>query len=408
MTLLAAVAAGAATAYCVYTWYASTSEDQPPRREEAEEPGINARSAPSDNVLDEGPSTSAAASQKPPSAPILIDPSGGPGAAAMDAGAHLQHHFDSIRQIADTTTLPSLLPDLSRALSTADSIEASLERLRLAKGGAVPLPQEEKQLLWQDLAGAALARLVAATWALPLLSLQVRVHLNVLGRHLYLETALQEPLGPSGVAQPMTRLSAPSQEAFLAFSEHFTKVGLVPLLAAARRAADAALAGISLGQEFNAEALGHLLSRALAIFSQDAVRDVPGGWTFYLLPTPMELRESLRLRRPDDRAMMPGAHAMLVDVDAVGAMVEEVGCILGSERFQKVALECARTVGGLEAIALAEKVKERPLPLARLVPTMVAEAKATLLPRGKCAAAVAELPDVGALCATVYSCGPPL
>ena len=416
MTFLAVGAAGAAAAYCAYTWYTATSEEPSSRnKEESSQRELGtSTTAPStqpsgtDASLDEGPSTSAAASQNPQNTPLLIDPIGAPGVVATDAGAHLQHHFDSIRQIADQTTLPSLLPDLSRALSAADNIESSLERLRLSKGGAAPLPQEQKQLLWKDLAAASLARFVAATWALPLLSLQVRVHLNVLGRHLYLETALQEPGGAMGPGQPMAHLSAPSQEAFLSFSEHLTKVGITPLLAAARRAADAALSGVSLDQEFDADALRKLLSLALAMFSKEAVDSVPDGWTFYLLPSPIELRESLRLRLPDDRAMLPGAHAVLVDVDAVGAMVEEVGCILGSVRFKDVALACAKIVGGIEATALTGKLKAGPLPLARLVPALVAESKAILLPKGTCATAVAGLPEVGALCATVYSCGPPL
>ena len=48
----------------------------------------------------------------------------------QDAEAHLQHHFDSIQDIADTTTLPSLLPALSRALAQAADVETPLERLR--------------------------------------------------------------------------------------------------------------------------------------------------------------------------------------------------------------------------------------------------------------------------------------
>jgi hypothetical protein len=48
----------------------------------------------------------------------------------QDAEAHLQHHFESIQDIADTTTLPSLLPALSRALLASADVEAPLERLR--------------------------------------------------------------------------------------------------------------------------------------------------------------------------------------------------------------------------------------------------------------------------------------
>jgi len=47
------------------------------------------------------------------------------------------------------------------------------------------------------------------------------------------------------------------------------------------------------------------------------------------------------------------------------------------------------------------------MPLARVVPLLAAQAKRVLAPQGECARAVATMPEVEALCATVYSCGPP-
>jgi peroxin-3 len=389
--------------------------------------------------------------------PVLLDPTGNANSSALDASAHLQHHYDSIQQIADATTLPSLLLPLSRALAAADGIDASLERLRSAKGGTISLSSEEKQRLWQDLSGAALGRLIASIWSLSLLSLQVRVQLNVLGRHLYLEAALHDATSSgsggggvggggfggafrdgglsrlSGGARPPPKLSAPSQESFLSFAEYLTNVGHVKLLALTRKAADAALVGVSLDQKINSEELGVILSRSLALFTQDILggRSMShsgidsaststtasvvysdfrvGGWIEFLLPPPQELREMLRVKKPDDRAMLPGAHDLLVDVDAVHAMVEEVGCILSSERFQHVGVGVARYVSKRAASGLGERIGQGiALPLARLVPLIVAEAKSMLAARGEAAVAIATMPEVAALCATVYSCGPPL
>ena len=471
VALLAAGAAGSAAAYCAYTWYTAAAAAAAARDDESAENQENMASGsgetptillpfPSSNYNDdafddEGPSTSASAAQRHPP-PVLIDPTGGAAAAQMDAGAHLQHHFDSIQQIADVTTLPSLLPALGRALAAADDVDACLERLRLAKGGQIGLSPEDKRKIWEELAAASLARLVASMWALPLISLQVRVQINVLGRHLYLETALQDTAAaaaaaaavagnglsslsqhfrgggggggigtPGAAARPLSHLSAASQESFLSFSEHLTKSGHVALLAAARRAADAALTGVSLNQEINSEAMGHLISRALEHFAQETTTSSTttgissssatfgGEWISFLLPSPSELREALRLHHPDDRALLPGTHSLLVDADAVGAMMNEVGCIIESERFRDVALKCAKVVCRVAVTGLSSKVEREgrggaALPLARLVPPMVSEAKGVLLPRGECAAAVASLEEVGALCATVYSCGPPL
>ena len=453
--LLAAGAAGAAAAYCAYTWYTSTAEqlvDEEQRNAEARNEIRQNTESPRSPLPPPAPSEveehqehpQQPTSTLPP--PILIDPSSNASTSAMDAEAHLQHHFDSIQHIAVATTLPSLLPLLSRTLFSADGIDDALERLRKARTGVITISPDEKKAIWEALASAALGRLVAATWALPLLTLQTLVQLNILGRHLYLETALgqqDEPLSgflsgmrggggggnqgwrPTPLSPPpstaflppphtLPPLSPPSQEAFLSFTEHLTKAGHLPLLAAARDAASAALSGISLDQEIDADSLGHLLSKALELFSQTAMNPSQGLWVEFLLPSPADLREALRVRLPDDRAMLPGSHSFLVDVDAVGAMMDEVACIVSTERFYTVVVAAARHVGKGEAQALlhrfvgVEEGQGQSIPLARLVPAMIAEAKATLAPKGEVVAAVAALPDVASLCATVYSCGPPL
>lgn len=51
----------------------------------------------------------------------------------------------------------------------------------------------EKRALWRDLAAAGFARAAAAAWLLPLLALLLRVQLNILGRHLFLESNLLDP-----------------------------------------------------------------------------------------------------------------------------------------------------------------------------------------------------------------------
>ncbi|KAL4536777.1 hypothetical protein Ndes2437B_g06181 [Nannochloris sp. 'desiccata'] len=473
VAVLAAGAASAATAYCVYTWYTSSLiKPSPPLAQDQEEQAASAAAArEQDQTLEEEiqqeeslesstpdnqeslifspsrPRRPREHQQPQQQPPVLINPTGHTNTYALDAGAHLQHHFDSIQQIVDATTLPSLLLPLSRSLAAAAGIDASLERLRLAKGGTIPLTPDEKRTLWEDLSGAALGRLIASIWLLSLLSLQVRVQLNVLGRRLYLEAALYDPASSgggggfgnrglsrlSGGARPPPQLSAPSQESFLSFAEYLTNIGHVKLLAVARRAADATLVGVSLDQEIDSKELEVILSRSLALFTQEIIGgrsiaqsamdvassstnttaplsdSIIGGWIEFLLPPPQGLREMLRLKKPDNRALLPGAHDLLVDVDAVHAMVEEVGCILSSERFQQVVLLAARSVSKVAASGLGERMgKGIALPLARLVPLIVAEAKSTLSARGEAAVAIATMPEVGALCATVYSCGPPL
>lgn len=325
--MLAASAASAAAAYCAYTWYyaSSPADAEPPPPDHASSSGSR---PPADT-----------SSEVEPSPSVLLEPSGGgPGTAQMDAEAHLQHHFRSIQAIAEGTTLPSLLPTLSRAVAAADDLDAALERLRLAKEGAIQLDPEEKQTLWRELSIDALARLVAALWMLPLLCLQVRVQLNILGRHLYLESALADPgTALPGPSRPPRQLTPASQEAFLSHAEYLAKSGHVLLLKNARHAAQQALQSMSLTAALDAAGLQQLLSEALAEFVRDSSA-VDGRWAAYLLPPPQELRESLLLRRPDNRAMLPGAERTWVDAEAVEGMVGEVGSILASERFHDVAM----------------------------------------------------------------------
>lgn len=76
----------------------------------------------------------------------------------QDAEAHLQHHFESIQDIADTTTLPSLLPALSRALAAAADVETPLERLRCAATDAAVITGRACATAWHENKTTAIGR----------------------------------------------------------------------------------------------------------------------------------------------------------------------------------------------------------------------------------------------------------
>ena len=124
----------------------------------------------------------------------------------------LQLHFSKIQTIADTTTLPAVLPHLkARLLSLLDTapITAALSAAAAsssskatsqspqsnpatsAAGGAtsaVPTAQE-KLRLWEELCLVSFCRSLAAVTSVALLGLFVRTQLNVLGRRVFLEAA---------------------------------------------------------------------------------------------------------------------------------------------------------------------------------------------------------------------------
>ena len=59
------------------------------------------------------------------------------------------------------------------------------------------------------------------------------------------------------------------------------------------------------------------------------------GWDTFLLPPPAALAESLLAVRPDNRALAPQSHALLVDREAVEGMLAEVRRVVRSDRFHE-------------------------------------------------------------------------
>ena len=354
MAVVAAGTAGAAAAYCAYTWYyyyCSTDDTKSLIDEERERDSSNEEL---NNSIQERGSLSTSQSDKydenvagpsrtqnEPIPPVSFKPTEGvDGETQRDVEAHLQHHFNSIQSIAAGTTIPSLLPALAKSFAVHDNLDECLERLRIARKESTPMTHDEKLNLWTNITEAALARLVAATWAVPLLSLQVYVELNILGRHLYLEAALRRKgrsirAISSNPALEDSQLSVPSQEAFLSLSEYLGKRGLEPLIQIARTAAAGALTETSLDESLKEEDFLSIFSSVQRAFSCEVSKT---EWSVYLLPPPEILTEILQLHKPDNRALIPGLENQMINVDYVDDMVKELRAIIGSKRFYNVAM----------------------------------------------------------------------
>lgn len=66
-------------------------------------------------------------------------------------GFRLQSHFESIQRISDTTTLPSVLPQLKASLFSKVDLSGLTEKLILGKDDPQALSQRDKMQLWQEL-----------------------------------------------------------------------------------------------------------------------------------------------------------------------------------------------------------------------------------------------------------------
>lgn len=229
------------------------------------------------------------------------------------AVADLERHFESVQSICDGVTLPQALADLRAtfAQAAADVAEAEAEAEResgaasssasssassASSASSSPLSSattsfppdvdalalllrsgtlagEEKLRAWRALRRAALARAVAAPWALSALALRTRVALNVLGRHLFLAAHVPPPpttaisnsnggMVRAAVSSPETAVSKAAQERFLEWGHALPRRGAARLQRVASRAADAAFARFDLATEVRPEEVLGALSEA--------------------------------------------------------------------------------------------------------------------------------------------------
>ncbi|KAK3282607.1 hypothetical protein CYMTET_9664, partial [Cymbomonas tetramitiformis] len=115
------------------------------------------------------------------------------------ADENVRNHFNSIQKISDNTTMPSILPHIRDRLFKLIDISDLTGRLMRAKTSEEPLSATEKYGLWEELKILSFTRTCTAAIAVSLLDLFLRVQLNIVGRYLYLDSALeiQQDIGPA-------------------------------------------------------------------------------------------------------------------------------------------------------------------------------------------------------------------
>lgn len=102
----------------------------------------------------------------------------------------LEAHFVSVQRICDKTALPAVVPRLKHAIQSHLDMTAQLRVLR-APSTSATVSSQQKLRAWEDLKILAFTRVAASSLSLAILSLHMRIMLNVLSRQLYLEHALE-------------------------------------------------------------------------------------------------------------------------------------------------------------------------------------------------------------------------
>ncbi|XAR63942.1 hypothetical protein NMG60_11024110 [Bertholletia excelsa] len=191
----------------------------------------------------------------------------------------MQAHFENIQRIADTTTWPHAMLYLSSRVAEELDLSHLTERLVRGKGQPDTLTPAEKLELWNRLKVLSFTRMVLSLWAMTILSLYIRVQVNILGRHLYIDTA--RVLGISHLAEEADLIDRYDQQQFLASVDFLSNSALPNLISNMQAAATEVLKGKQLKDLFNFTVLCETVRQILDVFMS---MGSPYCWVNYLMP----------------------------------------------------------------------------------------------------------------------------
>ncbi|KAI7985266.1 Peroxisome biogenesis protein 3-2 [Camellia lanceoleosa] len=258
--------------------------------------------------------------------------------------AQMQVHFGNIQRIADTATLPhSMLYLSSRVAEELDLLHLT-EQLIRGKGQSNSLSSSEKLELWEKLKILSFTRMVLSLWAMTMLSLYIRVQVNILGRHLYIDTA--RDLGSSHLLDEADLIDRNDQHQFLASADFLSNYGMPTLISNMQAAASEVLKGKQLKDLFNTTVLHETTVQILDMFMS---MGSPHHWVDYLMPEDPNFYKLVAFSNSDStdpsdstkfdrlmvetRAVLSSAEfGNMVDVSlntAVDALMEDIKAHLG-------------------------------------------------------------------------------
>lgn len=298
------------------------------------------------------------------------------------ADENVRNHFNSIQKISDNTTMPSILPHIRDRLSKLIDISDLTERLMRAKTSEEPLSATEKYGLWEELKILSFTRTCTAAVAVSLLDLFLRVQLNIVGRYLYLDSALeiQQDIGPA--------LSKECQHRYLAYADYLPQQGIEILLELVRQSVEEVLNGTPLTSRFTQEQLQQLLTQIHDAFWSKTSQ---GSWRKLLLPDEVE-----RVAEGSEDDMR------------LNVLLGETHKVLASPEFVRLTKLC--TTAALEV--LSERLFEAfsdpssGIPLPKIIPLVAGKSSELLADAGPITPVLAQIRELNVLCADLYSSQP--
>jgi len=300
------------------------------------------------------------------------------------AEEELEAQFARVEVILDKTFLPSIVPRIKYAMQSRLDLVTPLEVLR-APSGASSSPQQKLEA-WEDLKVLSFSRAAAASLSLTIVSLQMRIMLNVLSRQMYLEHALHDTLGNVGLPP----LSLEAQETFLGLAEKgFASAGVGKLVHTIEEVVRSKVADIQLSKYFSASELRDLLEVIRDDLLPTIIRgnwvadDDVSSWEHSLLPQDnlmvkhvmTEARMAITARKNHEiDSTEISLHDQYTVHETLPYMVHEICTTFQSQRFREtisVALNKAWEEMIVKAVqGLYGDSQEGSVAVAKLVPAM--------------------------------------
>ncbi|KAM6568162.1 hypothetical protein CsatB_016147 [Cannabis sativa] len=243
----------------------------------------------------------------------------------------LQSHFENIQRIADTTTLPHAIQFLSSRIEEELRLSHLTDRLMQGKGQPNNLTSSEKLELWDKLKYLSFTRMVLSLWTMTLLSLYIRVQVNILGRHLYIDTARH--IGSIHSLDDGDLIDRDDQQKFLACADFLSTNGLSALISNMQAAVTDVIKGKQLRDFFDTTVLHETIVQILDTFK--SIRS-PHLWVDFLMPDDAHVRELDASSSSDE--------AGISDFTKFDLLMLETRAVISSAKFTNVAEVALKSV----------------------------------------------------------------
>ncbi|KAK9059610.1 hypothetical protein SSX86_020314 [Deinandra increscens subsp. villosa] len=300
--------------------------------------------------------------------------------------AQMQMHFENIQRIANTTTLPHTMLYLSSRVAEELDLLHLTERLIKGKGSVTPA---EKLELWDRLKILSFTRMVLSIWAMTVISLYIRIQVNILGRHLYIDTA--RDLGgfqPEGV----DLIDETDEQQFLASADFLSSQRMPILISNMQAATTEVLRGKQLRDIFNSSVLDETIMQILNMFMS---MERPHHWVDYLMPEDVRFHKSVESSGPN-----------VSDITKLDQLMMETRTVLSGSEFGNILeMSLRKVVDGVMEDMKGNVNLSAGLPLAKLLPK-VAQISPLLLEepsRNKFTQIIQNIPQVEVFFTLLYT-----